>query len=265
MTGSSEVVLLGHRGTSTQAPENTAPAFQFAIDHHADILEIDVRLSRDNHVLVIHDETLDRTTNGSGPVRQAVLTDLKKLDAAYRFQPFAGTNLFKGQGTSLLTLSELFTQFPEIGVNIDIKDNDNHAVDAVVRDIDDCEATARCVVASFHDGVLCYCRERYPHIETSAGMSDVKRFYWWYLTGQRGAAPLACRLFQLPTQYYGLSLSSQRFIRAIHTAEGAINYWTINKPNHMRRLLQRGADGIVTDRADLASAVFKRHREGRAG
>ena len=70
MTVPHGIVLLAHRGTSTRAPENTAPAFEFALNHQADILEIDVRLSRDKQVIVIHDETLDRTTNGKGLVRE---------------------------------------------------------------------------------------------------------------------------------------------------------------------------------------------------
>lgn len=263
MKGAQRIVLLAHRGTSTEAPENTAPAFEFAVHNQADILEIDVRLSRDQRVIVIHDETLDRTTNGHGLVRHALLADLKKLDAAYRFQPVAGTKSYKG--IALLTLPELFIQFPGIGVNIDIKDNDPDAVDAVVRNIEECAASARCRVASFHDGVLRYCRERYPLIKTSAGMADVKRFYWWYLTGQRGAPPLASSLFQLPTRYFGLSLSSQRFINAIHGADAAINYWTINEPKQMIGLLQKGADGIVTDRADLALPVFKQQRDSLNG
>ena len=210
-------------------------------------------------MIVIHDDTLDRTTDGHGPLREARLAELKKLDAGYRFQPVSGKNPFKGQRVSLLTLAELFDRFPEIGVNIDIKDNDTFAVDAVVRDVDQCNAAARCVVASFHDGVLQYCRERYPQIQTSAGMADVKRFYWWYLTGQRGSASLASRLFQLPTRYFGLSLSSQRFINAIHNADAMVNYWTINEPAQMSRLIQRGADGIVTDRADLASSLIREY------
>ena len=155
--------------------------------------------------------------------------------------------MYRGQGVRLLTLSELLVQFPGIGVNIDIKDKDTEAVDAVVRVIDELAAFNHCVVASFHDEVLIYCRDRYPHIKTSAGMADVKRFYWWYLTGQKGEAPLQSDLFQLPPRYFGLSLSTQRFIKSLHSAGAAINYWTINQPAQMHRLLQNGADGIVTD------------------
>lgn len=243
------------------APENTAPAFDFAVDHTADVLEIDVRLSRDGQVMVIHDETLDRTTNGSGAVRNLVLSELKGLDAAYRFTS-NGTKTrvadyaFRGQGVRLLTLGELFERYPDIRVNIDIKDNDQVALDAVADIVSRCQAVERSVVASFHDEVLMHCRKQYSWLNTSAGMADVKQFYWWYLKGQKGPLPVSVKLFQLPVRYFCIPLAGQRFVDAVHSVGGSINYWTINQPAHMSSLWQKGADGIVTDRVDLANQIL---------
>lgn len=243
------------------APENTAPAFDFAMMHAADVLEIDVRISRDGQVIVIHDEALDRTTNGSGVVRNAVLGELKVLDAAYRFafdskKTKSDHFPFRGQGVTLLTLGELFEQYPDVRVNIDIKDNDSAAIDAVASVISKYQAVDRSVVASFHDDVLIHCRERYPWLCTSAGMADVKRFYWWYLKGRKGPLPVSVKLFQLPVSYFFIPLASQRFIDTLHNANILINYWTINQPSQMTSLWQKGVDGIVTDRVDLANEVL---------
>lgn len=265
-------MLLAHRGTSIMAPENTAPAFDFAVHHGADVLEIDVRLSRDGKVVVVHDETLERTTNGTGKVRDFDLSALKRLDAGDKFDVAMAraasinstqterseVHTFAGQAVQLLTLGELYSMYPQMRVNIDIKDDSELAVNAVARVISKYDATSRSVVASFHDEVLEYCRLSYPWIETSAGMNDVKRFYWWYLGGQRGAATVSPSLFQLPTQYYCIPLATRRFIRAVHNSGAQINYWTINQPSKMISLIEKGADGLVTDRMDLVSEVLKR-------
>ncbi len=243
------------------APENTAPAFDFAMAHNADVLEIDVRLSRDGQVIVIHDDALDRTTNGAGVVRNIGLGELKVLDAAYWFKNATEKTApdgypFRGRGVTLLTLGELFEQYPVVRVNIDIKDNEAAAVDAVAQVIAQYQAVDRSVVASFHDDVLTHCRERHPWLYTSAGMADVKRFYWWYLKGQKGPVPVSVKLFQLPMSYFCIPLAGKHFIQAVHSVNASINYWTINKPSQMMDLWQKGADGIVTDRADLADKIL---------
>ncbi|OED43388.1 hypothetical protein AB833_03840 [Chromatiales bacterium (ex Bugula neritina AB1)] len=243
------------------APENTIPAFEFAMAHRADVLEIDVRLSRDGKVIVTHDETIDRTTNGNGKVRSHDLIGLKKLDAGYRFQ-LDGKKLWKSKGVVLLTLEELFEAFPAAGVNIDVKDNDPAAVAAVVSVIEKLGVLERSVIASFHDQNLEFCRTNFAGVRTSAGKSDVKRFYWRYLLRHKKNILSGSQLLQLPPRYYFVNLSSSRFINAVHSAGGEVNYWTINEPAAMKKLLALGADGIVTDRADLAAGVLENFKPG---
>lgn len=238
------------------APENTAPAFDFGLSHGANVLEVDVRLSRDSEVIVIHDSTVDRTTNGSGDVREHSLTALAQLDAGFRYE-LGGKFPERGRGIRLLTLRELLLRYPDVQVNIDIKDDDSNAVAAVARVIAEAFAEQRTVIASFHDSILSYCRQQFPHLQTSAGKRDVRRFYLAYLRGSKNNEPMPSRLFQLPPRYRCLSLSSSGFIDSLHRAGAQVNYWTINNPVQMRKLLGRGADGIVTDRADLASEVLR--------
>ena len=247
-------LLLAHRGTSLLAPENTAPAFDFAMRHGADVLEIDVRLSSDNEVMVFHDETLERTTNGTGLVREHTEATLKQLDAAYYFS-LDGQLAARGTGVSMLSLIELLERYP-IRVNIDIKDSDEQAVVAVANAVLNLQAADRCVLASFHDLQVERCRDLYPQLRTGMSLSEVKRYYFRFVTGQLCGDRHTAGLFQVPVSYYWLPLSGRRFIRSIHRGGGEINYWTINDPVQMKQLIARGADGIVTDRADLACEVI---------
>ncbi len=248
-------LLLAHRGTSVLAPENTAPAFDFAMEHGADVLEIDVRLSRDNQVMVFHDETLERTTDGHGPVRERDAASLKNLDAAYHFT-LNDQQLQRGTGIQLLTLTQLLERYAEVRVNIDIKDADKEAVVAVGQVVQRMGAHNRCVLASFHDQQVLRCKQLFPKLKCGMSLAEIKRYYFRFVTGQLQGDRHTAGLFQVPVSYYWLPLAGRRFISSIHRGGGEINFWTINDPEQMKQLLARGADGIVTDRADLARRVF---------
>ncbi|MGI8650677.1 MAG: glycerophosphodiester phosphodiesterase family protein, partial [Rubrobacter sp.] len=112
-------VNLAHRGASASAPENTFAAFDRAISDGADALEIDVRLSADGRLLVIHDETVDRTTDGSSEVGSLSLDEISGLDAGYRFAPDDG-HPYRDRGLSVPTLAETLGRYPEVPFNIEI-------------------------------------------------------------------------------------------------------------------------------------------------
>lgn len=245
-------LLYAHRGTSLLAPENTSAAFDMAAQYQCDVLEIDVRLSRDNQVIVTHDATLSRTTDGDGLVRSQKLRDLKKLDAGCRFSA-SNKEPYNGEKLSLLTLDELFQQYPKIGVNIDIKDNDDIAAESVSRVLDRYAEGRWVNVGSFHAQVMQRFRSCMPDVSTSATRQEVARLFF---TGVRTTPEYS--LLQIPTSYWGLRLDTQRFIQKIHRTGINVVYWTINEPVKMRDLLMKGCDGLVTDRPDLALAEFQR-------
>jgi len=248
-------LLLAHRGTSLLAPENTVPAFDFALAHNADVFEIDVRLSRDNQVMVFHDETLDRTTNSTGPLRTMDVVDLQHLDAAYNFK---AQNQWpdRGTGIRILTLEELLERYPDIRVNIDIKDADEQAVVATGNSVVRMGAAGRCVLASFHNEQVRRCRSLFPGVQCALSLADIKNYYLRFLCGRLRGYHHSTGLFQVPVSHYCIPLAGRRLIDSIHRGGGEIYYWTINDPQQMKQLLQRGADGIVTDRADLAKDVI---------
>src|SRR5919204_389354 len=115
--------VVAHRGASAGAPENTADAFELAIRHGADALELDVRLSADGVPVVIHDATLDRTTDGQGPVSGRTAAELQRLDAGARFTRDGGRTFpFRGQGSRIPTLADVLRAFPEVPLLVEIKE-----------------------------------------------------------------------------------------------------------------------------------------------
>ncbi|MBX2823461.1 MAG: glycerophosphodiester phosphodiesterase [Gammaproteobacteria bacterium] len=268
--------IYAHRGTTLLAPENTQPAFDLALEHGADVLETDVRLSADGHVIVTHDADVKRTTDGNGQVRGLTLAALKELDAGYRARSL-DQQTFAGQGIELITLDELFELYPDVAVNIDIKDKQPEAAQAVADCINRHQRQHNTTVGSFHSALLLDFRRYAPAIRTAAVRHEVVRLYFSRLalprggigtltkrsgddqtdSGGRETARSEFSALQIPVRYKMIPLATRRFIERISAQGLEICYWTINDPAQMRQLLLRGAHGIVTDRPDLAETVFR--------
>ena len=246
-----DVMLYAHRGSSVLAPENTMPAFELALKYGADIMEIDVRLSRDGHVVVFHDERLDRTTNGRGRVIDSSLAQLQALDAGYRFVDPDGQS-FRDKGTRVMSLTQMFEQLPDTPINIDIKDNSNKAAAAVADTIDKANRHTTVNVGSFHAPALEHFRQLLPQVTTAATQAEVAQLY--FKRSQYKA--IAFEYLQIPLRYFGIPLASPAFIR--HATERGIKsvYWTINDRKTMQLLVERKVAGIVTDRVDIAGPLL---------
>ena len=118
-------LVMAHRGGQGLWPPNTLFAFERAVEMGADILEMDIHASADGVLIVHHDDTVDRTTNGSGAIRDHTLTELKELDAGYHWSADGGeTYPFRGKGMRIPTLEEVLEAFPKTRLNIDIKPDD---------------------------------------------------------------------------------------------------------------------------------------------
>lgn len=247
--------IYAHRGSTVLAPENTAVAFDLALGHRADVLETDVRLSRDGVVFVTHDARLERTTDGAGRVRESMAGALGRLDAGYRFVDPDG-RAARGTGVTLLTLEALLERYPDTRVNIDIKDPEDVAADAVADVIERAGAAARVSVGSFHAPTLARFRTISPDVATAATRDEVAALYFGRLLPRaRRPSTLPYRWLQIPPTWHGIPLATRAFIEAARSREVGAIYWTINEPDAMRALLERGASGIVTDRPDLAHTL----------
>ena len=170
--------MIAHRGGRSLGPENTLYTFRRAVDLGVDVLEMDVHRTKDGQLVVLHDSTLDRTTNGTGPVDSYTLAELKKLDAAYRWSPDKGKSFpLRGKGLSIPALSEVFEAFPQMRMNIEIKDSGQTELSSFCRLIHDSGMSQKVMVASFESGALKKFRSICPGIATSAGASEVMLFY----------------------------------------------------------------------------------------
>ncbi|MFK7860581.1 MAG: glycerophosphodiester phosphodiesterase [Granulosicoccus sp.] len=250
-----DFMLYAHRGSTVLAPENTLPAFLTALAHGADIMEIDVRLSRDGEVIVIHDEHVDRTCNAHGKVFDMSLTELKQLDAGYHFIDPEGRPC-RGTGTQLLSLSEMFELFPDTPINIDIKDNSRDAALAVAEAIEKNDRVNNVNVGSFHSIALQHFRKRLPEVTTAATQSEVAQLYFKRSLYKK----TAFEYLQIPMRYLGIPLATHSFIEHANQRDIKTVYWTINDEKTMQLLISRNVTGLVTDRVDIAGALLGRSK-----
>jgi glycerophosphoryl diester phosphodiesterase len=251
-------LIFAHQGGADLWPSNTLLAFENAAKLGVDVLELDVHLTADDELVVIHDHTVDRTTNGSGRVGDMTVAQLKALDAAYNFTTDGGATFpYRGQGVTIPTLAEVLTAFPDYRINIEIKDDDLRAAQRLSEIIDAYQAHERVIVVSFHDDPLVAFRKMQPHVATAAGPGETRTFYilsalmlWRFHRPHADA-------YQVPLSYSFARFDQRTFIERAHSLNQQVHFWTINDADEMRRLLELGADGIMTDRPDIAIEVFR--------
>jgi glycerophosphoryl diester phosphodiesterase len=254
---------LAHRGASASAPENTLDAFRLAVESGAGGLELDVHLTRDGHPVVIHDPTLDRTTNTSGAVAGLTLDELREPDAGYNFSPEGGnTHPYRGLGLRIPTLAEVLREFPGVVLNIDMK-ADRPGIEAAVQKVlREADAEGRALVVSSRRGaVRRFRRMSGGRISTGASRWEIGVFLLFSnLRLERLLIP-AYDALQVPLTYRGLPLVTRRFVDAAHGRNVRVDAWTINEEGEMRRLLDLGVDVIMTDRPEtLAELLGERER-----
>ena len=250
--GSFEFKKIAHRGASGEAPENTLPAFQLAFQkYHCDKVEMDVRLTRDGVPLVIHDATLERTTNGIGRVDQHSLRRIQSLDAGFWFDP-AGRREFpyRGKGVRISTLEEVLNQFPDSGFFLELKDRKGPVVERTLEVLSRVPNPTRLVIGSFDGRVARRLRQFSKNsYETFLTEDEIIRLFGLFRLGFKKVRAPALHA-SLPRAKYGIRLDSPGWIEFLHRQGARVYYWTVNEGSEMEELIKRGADGIVTDYPD---------------
>lgn len=246
-------LLVAHRGGSRVAPENTLEAFRGAVDRWgADMLELDVRLTRDGEVVVIHDPTVDRTTDGRGAVADFDLAELRALDAGYRFVDPDGRASFRGCGVRIPTFEEVLSAFPAMRLNVEAKEPQvaRPLVDIILRH----GAQERVLVAAEYERSRRSVRG-YPG---PWGASRHQVFFFWALHRLPGGSPYTpgADILQVPLTWKGMRIVTPQFIQAAHARNLPVQVWTVDDPVDMRRLLAWGVDGIQSDRPDVLARVL---------
>lgn len=242
----SSALLFAHRGGGGLWPENTMMAFEGAYALGVRFMETDLHLSRDGHLVVFHDESLERTTDGAGLVCDHTLAELRELDAAH-YWPGVGRQ-------PIPTLAEL-CQLGPIRINVDLKQLDPPIFAALWRFIDAHALHDRFVVASeHHENLVGFRRLSRGRVATSASKREVARFWAAARAGMTGLVSMHYDALQVPVAFAGLRVVTSRFVRAAHRCGVAVHVWTIDEPEQARALLGLGVDGIMTDRPDLMQA-----------
>lgn len=245
----SEVVqAIAHRGGALEAPENTLVAFGHAQTVGAAMVELDVHLTADGHVVVLHDETVDRTTDGSGPVRTLTLEQVRQLDAGYRYSPDGASYPFRGLGVRVPTLEEVFQAYPDAPLIIEMKVDEPRLAAEVARLVETYGAAGRVVVSSFHQGVLEHFRELAPGVATGMSLQEALRFVLLERFGLSFLYPgPPGDVLQVPERYSLLPVASKNLIERAAEWGLPVHIWTVNDRDAMRRWVTLGATGIITD------------------
>ncbi|MDZ7704897.1 MAG: glycerophosphodiester phosphodiesterase [Trueperaceae bacterium] len=242
------VAVVAHRGGAGVAPENTMLAFERAVALGVDGLELDLHLSADGHIVVIHDPTVDRTTDGTGRVSDLTLAELQTLDAGYAFAAADGTFPYRGQGLTIPTLDEVLSAFPNLPVNMEIKpDTDGRLVPALAELLQDHDALDRVVVTSFDGALLRDFRDRLPGVATNLGADELRVFYVLQRLKLHGWYRPPGEMLMIPEVYGDLRLVTPGLLDAASSLGLSVHVWTVNEPDDMRRLMAMDIDGIITD------------------
>ena len=234
-----------HRGASHEAPENTIPAFLLAIELGADGIELDVQLSRDGEVVVIHDFVLETTTDGHGPVRDRTLAELKALDAGSWFDP-----LFVGQ--RIPTFQEVVEAVgPRLLLNVELKTaslRDDGLAEAVVRTLEENQLLGRVVVSSFNPLALQRVRNLNPWIPIGflygPGLPLLLRRPWFR------------RLIHPEALHPHHSMVDEKYVRWAREKGYRLHAWIVDEPGKMWQLMRQGVDLIITNRPDVLREVL---------
>jgi glycerophosphoryl diester phosphodiesterase len=251
-------VNFAHRGGRKIVPENTIEGFREATRLGPVVLELDARVSADGEVVVIHDETVDRTTDGTGAVGRMTLAELQRLDAGYRFTPDGGATFpWRGQGVRIPTLEAVYREFPDRPINIELKDERPGTEEAIWRTIEAVGGQARTLAVT--DSAAAINRFRAASAGTVATGASIGEFVVFRLLsllrlGRIYDAPF--QALQPPDSYKGIRIVTRGLVREAHRCGLRIDVWTIDEEADMRRLLDWGVDGIMTDRPDILARVL---------
>jgi len=249
---------IAHRGGAALAAENTMLAFRRAVEmHRTDMLELDLQLTGDDELVVLHDDTLDRCTDGAGPVREHTFSEIARLDAGFRFTADAGRTFpHRGQGARVPRWIEVLRAFPDLLINVELKPAGG-PIDEVFADLLRAEgAVGRVCCGSEDDALAARLHDRLP---------DACHFYpreagaTFIMAVRAGAEPPEdprYRVLDMPLTFGGVGLVDERLVEVAAARGRWINVWTVDEEVEMRRLISLGVGGIMTDRPDRLRRIL---------
>jgi len=257
----SRPLVIAHQGGDGIWPGDTLYAFEKAVAIGVDVLEMDAHITKDGQIVLMHDEEVDRTTDGTGLIEDMTLDELKQLDAAYKWSNDGDKTFpYRATGIQVPTLEEVFQKFPEMRYVIEIKLTQNPIDRPLCELIRKHNMQDKAMIASFHDEAMHNFRQTCPEIATSASRTEVRNFV---LLGKAFLSGLLAPQYQSiqppydPKESMNIPIMTERFIREAHAKNIKVEPWTVDDPELMKRYIEWGVDGIMTDRPDLMIEVLK--------
>lgn len=258
LDGLAPTLHISHRGGAAMAPENTLAAFSLAVrEYRTEMLEIDIQMTSDGTLVVCHDPTVDRCTDGCGEVASMTLNQLQALDAGYAFTRDGGRSFpFRGGGVRIPSLAEALRAFPAMRWNVELKASRPGIEEALVQLLRKEKAVHRVCCGSEDDELAARLFAALPeacHFYPGNALAE------FVLSVRNGSPPHKDDRFSvldMPLEYLGVRLIDEPLLAAARSGGKWINVWTVDDEAEMHRLVAEGVGGIMTDHPDLLRRVL---------
>ena len=256
-------LVISHADDSGQGlyPGNTPVFLQQMAAMNVDVLEMDVHATADDELVLMHDDTVDRTTDGEGAIRDKTLAELRKLNVAYNWSQDGSSYPYRDNPQRILTIDEVFKAYPRYAMVVELKTPDVEAARALCRKLKAFNKSNLVIVSSFHQNAIDALREECPQVATGAGSDEVRLFaaasklHFFRLLSPRYQA------LHIPTDYDGITLIDHNSVHQAQDHGVRVDVWTVNDEAEMRRLIELGVDGIMTDRPDRLIKIIQELQE----
>ena len=242
------IEMIAHRGGALEAPENTLMAFDHTIEISPHfILEMDIRLTKDEHLVVIHDDKVSRTTNGKGTVSEMTLEELQKLDAGWHYQNDKGEYIYRSQGVQIPSLREVLEKYPHQKMIIELKSLSIKAAQKFIDVIEEFRAFEHVAIASYSHQAIDYIRSQRDWVFVATPTEIYKSLILLNMFLEP-IDPMNPDIYSIPEVSMFIPVLSKRLLREMHRREKPVFVWTVNEQEDMERLIELDIDGIITDR-----------------
>jgi glycerophosphoryl diester phosphodiesterase len=242
--------VIAHRGGNGQWPGETLYAYEQAMKIGVDILEMDIHTTSDGEIVLMHNSTVNETTNGTGPINNFTLAKLRELNAGYRWSADGGNSFpYRDLALTVPTLKEVFAAFPQMRMNIEIKQSQPSMIAPFCKMLREHKMTDKVLVASFWDGVLKEFRRQCPEVATSASTKELLTFIARNNSLTGGSYKPEADAIQVKEKVVNYPVVTKKFVDRVHARFNKlpVHAWTVNDLNGMNSMIASGVDGIITD------------------
>lgn len=241
------------------APGDTLLFLEEAAELGVDVLEMNVHMTADGEIVLIHDDTVDSTTNGSGKVAEMNLAEIQELEVGVNWTQDGGvTYPYRGAGLRIPTLDEVFQSLTDYPMNIEIKSDSTASGERLCGVIKEYDRDLNVLIASSRDEALEAFRTACPEVATSAHRGEVTEFVLLSYGMLANPSEPGFSAFQVPVRSSGILIMRPGFIQAAHRRDLQVHVWTIDDPAEMQRYIDMGVDGIITNRPAQMMAMLER-------